>query len=101
MGATTFIDSAKKKDFKSAKEAFDSLIKDAEYEYGHNPYSGTIATKETFEKHLLKKEFKTIKELIAVAEDLLDTEFQNLSKWDPAIMIECDEGWVFFGWAPD
>ena len=30
--------------FKSAKEAYNKLVEDAEYESGHNSYNGTIST---------------------------------------------------------
>ena len=30
--------------YKSAEEAYDELVKEAEYEYGHDGYNGTIST---------------------------------------------------------
>ena len=101
MGATTFMETAKKKDFKTAKDAFEHLVEDAAYMYGHDAYSGTIATKTEFVKSKHPHNCKTIKETLDLAEELLDTKYQNLSKWDSAVMLECEEGWVFFGWAPE
>jgi len=44
MGATNIHYTASKKNYKSAREAYKALREDAQYEYGHDPYSGTIAT---------------------------------------------------------
>ena len=44
MGATSIHYDASKKHYKSAREAYQSLREEAQYEYGHDMYSGTIAT---------------------------------------------------------
>ena len=44
MGATTIHYTVKKKLYKNAVEAYKELVKDALYEYGNDPYSGSIAT---------------------------------------------------------
>ena len=44
MGATNIHYSASKKTYSSAREAYKALREEAVYEYGPNPYSGTIAT---------------------------------------------------------
>ena len=44
MGATNIHYEASKKSYESAREAYQSLREEAQYEYGSDPYSGTIAT---------------------------------------------------------
>ena len=44
MGATTIHYEASKKNYKSAREAYQSLREEAECEYGHDSYNGTIST---------------------------------------------------------
>jgi len=41
MGACNFIDF---KAAETAQEAYDALVQDAFWEYGHDPYNGTIST---------------------------------------------------------
>ena len=41
MGACNFIEF---KVAKTARQAFDELVNEALYEYGHDPYNGTIST---------------------------------------------------------
>ncbi len=47
MGATNFGMYTVGK-YKSAREAYNELCEEATYEYGHDPYSGTIATTNGF-----------------------------------------------------
>ena len=47
MGATTF-DHAVIGKFENAREAFKKAIEEAEYSYGHDGYTGSIAEKESF-----------------------------------------------------
>ena len=44
MGATNIHYEASKKQYESAREAYQSLREEEQYEYGHDAYSGTIAT---------------------------------------------------------
>ena len=44
MGATNIHYTVSKQKFTSAIEAYRELVDEALYEYGHDPYSGTIAT---------------------------------------------------------
>ena len=47
MGATTFGDLTVGR-YKNASEAYNSLVEEAEYDYGHDPYNGTISTTDGF-----------------------------------------------------
>jgi len=47
MGATTFGNLTVGR-YKNASEAYSSLVEEAEYEYGHDPYNGTISTTDGF-----------------------------------------------------
>lgn len=94
MGATTFVTYAKGKD---AKAAFKKAVKEAQYDYGHAGYTGTIA-----EKH----EFIEIPAPIGIPfEDAaykLCNDARFLDKWGPAGCFMIAEGeYVFFGWASE
>ena len=101
MGANTFVNSTSAKD---AKTAFDSLVRQAQYEDGHGGYTGTIAEKRSFTMIPLPagKEIKSyINELIAAGDRRID------DKWGPAGCIDAGPDpktpgnriFVFFGWA--
>jgi len=100
MGASTFVDFASKKEHASAQEAFDCLVEESQYESGHS-YSGQIGMKNGFKRAKVNVGYcASKKEAIELADRLLDEEDDTYGdKWDPAWMVECDEGWVFFGWA--
>ena len=98
MGAHTFHDQGFGA---TAKEAFDDLVTDAAYEFGHNPYSGTIATNDGFEmRELLEGE---------TIDDWTERVFEDdgISKWGPCACVkDPDVGeengrwlWHFAGWA--
>jgi hypothetical protein len=88
----------------TAKDAFDSAVREAQYDYGHAGYTGTIAEKD---------EFTVISDAVgmtrtmatALAEKLLrDGDKRIDDKWGPAGVIRFGEvgqepGWLFFGWA--
>lgn len=97
MGASTFSEFAKGT---SRKEAFRQLVEDAQYEYGHGGYSGTIAEKSEF---VVCGQAKTRKEAFALADKLIDEGDDRIDdKWGPAGCIDVEEGgFVFFGWASD
>ena len=47
MGATTFGDLTVGR-YKNASDAYNSLVEEAQHEYGHDPYNGTISTTDGF-----------------------------------------------------
>jgi len=94
MGAQAFYTRARGK---TAREAFQNEVDDAQYEHGHGGYTGTIAEKGNFT-------------LIAVPEGEVPEDFAERlveaadprvnDKWGPAGCVRIGEGeWLFFGWA--
>ena len=99
MGATWTWDTA---EGKTAKEAFEAAQNQARYDYGHQPYSGTLSEKDSFGMaHLL---LLPLKEAVALAEKHQgDSSSEFDEKWGPAgcIEIETDQPtrtFLFFGW---
>lgn len=99
MGACNFIAFGKGK---TAREAFDMLVDEALYVYGHDAYNGTISTTSLSRKpvKVIRKRFteKAIEEAYKVAEDDGWGE-----KWESrAIDLGATDGkhmWAFYGWA--
>ncbi len=90
---------------KTPQEAFDKVVKDAQYEHGHGGYTGTVAEKDTFT--LIGTE-ETLEDALAKAADLLDANDKRVAdKWGPAGCIAVKEkgtavtAYVFFGSASD
>jgi hypothetical protein len=105
MGASSFREFHKADDLTPAtrKRVFERAVKEAQYEYGHGGYTGTIA-----EKHDCRfiGGFDTLKEANEHADDLIEKDDPRISdKWGPAGAIEVrndpkhGKGFVFFGWA--
>lgn len=87
-------------------EAFQKAVRQAQWEYGHRGYSGTIAEKSTVREVLAPPTMVSDEEKITWAISLLDNEItdQNLywieDKWGPAAALRLtDDEWLFFGWA--
>lgn len=68
---------------KTAREAFELAVENAQYEHGHGGYSGTIAEKDSF------KMVYTGKMLKEQAYAFRDTD-ESAEKWGPAYCIELD-----------
>ena len=99
MGACNFITFGKGK---TAREAFDALVQEAELEHGHDPYNGTISTTSLSRKapKVIRKRFtkKAIQDAYKVAE--ADDWGE---KWESRV-IDCGATngchmWAFYGWA--
>lgn len=99
MGACNFITFGKGK---TKEEAFKALVQEAEWEYGHDPYNGTISTTSLSRKpaKVIRKRFtdKARKEAVKVAE--ADDWGE---KWESRV-IDCGATkgvhvWAFYGWA--
>jgi hypothetical protein len=97
MGACDFYNFAKGE---TAKEAFNSVVDRARYEYGHGGYTGTIAEKSSFVK---VGKVKTENEASKLAMQMMDDDDDRRvsDKWGPAGCIEVEEphGYLFFGMA--
>ena len=97
MGATTFAVIAKGK---TIREAFDSAVAEARYEYGHGGYTGTIAEKSGY----------TLRRPAMQQADALRFSHEDVDlndKWGDAfcIPIQSDSGevdrYLFYGWASE
>ena len=87
MGATTIHYKAPKSEFKTAAEAFFALVEEETYNYGHDPYSGTIATCSLTSKVNKPKNDEEYDELL----DRIDKR--------ECVVYEDDEYFTFVGWA--
>jgi hypothetical protein len=100
MGACNFIEF---KAAKTAREAFNALVSEATWEYGHDPYNGTISTTSLSRRAARNVGQKTYgpraeKKAIKMAE-----EDNWGEKWE-ARVIDCGKTkggrmWAFYGWA--
>ena len=94
MGAEVFFTSA---NGKTAKEAFNSAVEQAQYDYGHAGYTGSIAEKISFVVIPLP-EGKNAGEYADYLIDNCDKRVDD--KWGPAGCIKTGENeYLFFGWA--
>lgn len=96
MGAEVFVSVAKGKD---ATEAFGAAVKQAEWDYGHAGYTGSIAEKDGFV--MVARQPMTRAAAEALSNKLIDDCDQRIDdKWGPAGCIPLDGGtFYFFGWA--
>ena len=87
MGATNIHYEAIKKHYKSALEAFKELVENDLYEYGHDPYSGTIATCSLSGKISRPKD-----------DDAYEEALDRIGKRE-CVYYETDNDYIFIGWA--
>ena len=87
MGATSIHYDASKKHYKSAREAYQSLREEEQYEYGHDAYSGTIATCSLEGKISEPKD-----------DDAYDEALDKVDKRE-CVYYETDTHYIFIGWA--
>ena len=101
MGASTFSASVYAP---SAEEGYDLLVAEAHYEYGHDPFNGTISTTEGF----IEMPFGLAEDSEDWMERVFDSE--EVRKWGPCACVEAthieknDKGWPlwhFAGWAAE
>lgn len=92
MGAQQFVTKAKGK---TAKDAFNQAVSDAQYMYGHGGYTGTIAEKHDFVKIAVPSGEKPEE----YAWRLIENYDERINdKWGPAGCIDCGDGtFLFFG----
>ena len=99
MGACNFIEFGWGK---TKEEAFKALVHEALYQYGHDPYNGTISTTGLSRKpaKVIRKRYteKAMREAVDVAE--ADDWGE---KWESRV-IDCGATkgghmWAFYGWA--
>lgn len=94
MGAETFIQESTGK---NAQEAFRNAVRQAEWDYGHNRYTGSIAEKDSFCMISLPKD----KDAYDYANELINNGDSRIDdKWGPAGCFKLMDGrYMFFGWA--
>lgn len=101
MGAEVFTNVGRGK---TVKQAFNTLVEEAQYDYGHAGYTGTIAEKSEY-KSASSKVFASKQEALDFADKLLeDGNHWCDDKWGPAayVSFKDDKGetcYLFFGWA--
>lgn len=100
----------------SANQAFLKARKDAQYDYGHSGYTGTIAEKDSFMEfevprgHTVSDVLEAIQDSFtgpseALVEMYGEYEAEKLfsvydDKWGPAVALtNGDASWTFCGWA--
>jgi hypothetical protein len=103
MGAEQFRDTAKAK---TAEEAFKKLVEEAQYDYGHAGYTGTIAEKPSFRQFtppdgMTPGEFMYALELSDGDDEHIREAWECYDdKWGPAVCVQEDEDtWTFLGLA--
>lgn len=99
MGATNFITFGIGK---TAEDAFAALVHEAMYEYGHDPYNGTISTTSLSRRapKVIRKRFteKAVDDAYKVA----DADGWGEKRESRAIDCGATKGghmWAFYGWA--
>ncbi|MFE4263425.1 hypothetical protein [Streptomyces sp. NPDC056883] len=84
------------------QEAFHDAVEQAQREYGHNPYSGTVGMKD--EVVLIKEESRTEDEAQTRAHELIEADDERIrDKWGPAGAlplhpVDGQPAWLLFGW---
>ena len=94
MGAETF---SVRSEGKTAQEAFNSAVSQAQYDYGHRGYSGSIAEKSSF----CMIDLPIGKSPDEYSDELIDTGDARIDdKWGDAGCFDLGDGtYYFFGWA--
>jgi len=87
MGATSIHYEASKKNYTSAREAYQSLREEEQYEHGHDPYNGTITTCSLEGKISEPKD-----------DDAYEEALDKVDKRE-CVYYETDKQYVFIGWA--
>jgi sulfur carrier protein ThiS len=79
-----------------AQECFNELVQEAQHQYGHDPYNGTISTQQGY--NVLKMHFNSRKE----AECYADMNLDSVQKYHCEAVKFTENGrtgFVFYGWA--
>lgn len=87
MGATNIHCTVNKKAYNSVRDAYQSLREDAQNDYGHDAYNGTIATC-TLEGQISEP----------IDDEAYDEALDNIDKRE-CVYYETDTHYVFIGWA--
>lgn len=100
MGACNFIEFGKGK---TAEEAFEALVRQAEWDFGHDPYNGTISTTSLSRRpaKVIRKRFTS--KAVGDARKVAEKDGWG-EKWESRVIDcgTCGKGvhvWAFYGWA--
>lgn len=100
MGACNFIEFGKGK---TARSAFNRLVAEAEWAYGHDPYNGTISTTRLVDAFPKPVAEEWSAEARQAAKDYAASRDYGEKRESRAIDCGiCDDGermWAFYGWA--
>jgi hypothetical protein len=103
MGSCDFTQTAKGK---TAHEAFTNAVSQAQYDYGHAGYTGTIAEKNDFIEIPVPSDFMPHEKdpkirVTSYADKLMDDNDKRIDdKWGPAGCTAIKDGlYYFYGWA--
>jgi hypothetical protein len=86
----------------SMADVYTKLVNQAVYDYGHDPYSGTIATTNGFFdktarfNEILKQNDGDSDKAFEI---FADEAFDNTQKWGPVWGVNCGNYYQFYGWA--
>lgn len=79
-------------------EAFKNCVKQAQYDYGHSGYTGSIAEKDNYV--VIARDLDAEAAQALIDKHMNDEESVVNDKWGPAGAIGLGaNGWIFFGWA--
>lgn len=95
MGASSFIDSAIGE---TASQAYNAAVEQAQFEFGHNTYNGTISTTGGY-KMVPMEEGETLEEWEHRVLDMPD-----IRKWEDCACTKSStrpDHWIFAGWAAE
>jgi hypothetical protein len=95
MGAESF--TTRPYPTKTASEAFEQAVAEAQWDHGHSGYTGTIAEKHSF---VMMPMLEGMGAYESADKYLNDNDHRINEKWGPAGCIEDTGGqFIFFGWA--
>lgn len=97
MGAQTFFHEM---GGDTAGDAFEAAVKQAQWDYGHSGYTGSIAEKPSY-VIVTESNCDSEDEAMELAWELIDNDDTRINdKWGPAGCIPLpDNRFLFFGWA--
>lgn len=104
MGADYFEEHIDMDRADTMEDAFISLRQEAQYDYGHAGYTGTIAEKRSYtplDTYWKGKELPSAEEARTLANLLTHEDNHHIpnDKWGPAAVLTTKTGFLFFGYA--
>jgi len=94
MGATNFSDIIMIKG--NQRDAYNSLVEEAHYEYGHDSYNGTISTTSGFRDITSEAPRYGTKAFEKFEDKVLENRMYGISKWDDCACIEISKNTALY-----